>query len=62
MSEPRNESYRRPGFTLPGAARAAAQKNHQLGTAHRWTSATARRARAQVGQRQAREQESHARS
>ncbi len=37
-------SYRRPGFTIPGYAAAAAQKNHQLGTAHKFDSDSARNA------------------
>jgi hypothetical protein len=32
-----SESWRRPGFTIPGIAAAAARKNHDLGTAHRFT-------------------------
>lgn len=37
MSEP----WRRPGFTIPGIAAAAARKNHELGTAHRFNSEAA---------------------
>jgi hypothetical protein len=28
-----SDSWRRPGFTIPGIAAAAARKNHDLGTA-----------------------------
>lgn len=38
----RNDSGRRTGFTIPGGAAAAARKNHDLGTAHRFTSTSAR--------------------
>lgn len=34
--------WRKPGFSIPGYAAAAARKNHELGTAHRFTSANAR--------------------
>lgn len=32
---------RRPGFLVPGVAASAAAKNHRLGTAHQFTSASA---------------------
>jgi hypothetical protein len=32
---------RRPGFTIPGYAAAAASKNHQLGTAHKFDRSSA---------------------
>lgn len=39
MSE---NNWRRPGFTIPGYARAAALKNVALGTRHSWTPEQAR--------------------
>jgi hypothetical protein len=36
-----SDSWRRPGFTIPGIAAAAARKNHDLGTAYRFTPAAA---------------------
>lgn len=35
-------TWRRPGFTLPGLAQAAARKGHSLGLLHRWTPEEAR--------------------
>ncbi len=34
--------WRRPGFSIPGYAAAAARKNHELGTAHHFTHENAR--------------------
>lgn len=34
---------RRPGFTIPGYAAAAAKKGHQLGLCRQWTPEEARR-------------------
>lgn len=42
-------TWRRPGFTLPGLARAAAQKGHSLGLLHRWTPDEARAMAARGG-------------
>jgi hypothetical protein len=39
-----DDSHRRPGFTIPGYAAAAAKKNHALGTAYRFTAEAGRRA------------------
>lgn len=36
------EAWRRPGFSIPGYAAAAARKNHELGTAHQFTTQNAR--------------------
>lgn len=36
------DGWRRPGFSIPGYAAAAARKNHELGTAHQFTSLNAR--------------------
>jgi hypothetical protein len=33
-----DKARRRPGFTIPGVASRAAAKNHELGSAHRFTS------------------------
>lgn len=38
------DDWRRPGFTLPGYAAAAARKNHELKTAHQFTPDTGREA------------------
>ena len=35
-------SQRRPGFTIPGYAAAAARKGHELKTCHEWTPEEAR--------------------
>lgn len=34
--------WRRPGFTIPGYAAAAAQKGHELGLIRKWTPEEAR--------------------
>lgn len=36
------QKNRRPGFTLPGYAAAAARKGHELKTCHEWTPEEAR--------------------
>lgn len=50
-----NPERRRPGFTLPGYAAAAARKNHELGTAHRFTPEEAKAAYAKRVENQARQ-------
>ena len=54
-----SDSWRRPGFTIPGYAAAAARKNHELGTAHRFDSDAAAAAgrRSWEKRRQERERE-----
>lgn len=37
QAETVEETYRRPGFTIPGYAAAAARKGHELGLCRRWT-------------------------
>ncbi len=42
------------GFAQPGKAAEAARKNHELGTAHRFTSVTGRLASADAGDKRGR--------
>jgi hypothetical protein len=37
-----DDKQRRPGFTIPGYAAAAARKGHELKTCHEWTAEEAR--------------------
>lgn len=46
-----DRTWRRPGFTIPGYAASAASKNHQLGTAHRFDSESARDAGRKSGEK-----------
>ena len=38
------DGWRRPGFSIPGYAAAAARKGHELGTAYQFTAEDRRRA------------------
>ncbi len=42
QTETVDETYRRPGFSIPGYASAAARKGHELGLCRRWTPAEAK--------------------
>lgn len=42
LSSAASQPLRRPGFTIPGYAAAAARKGHEMGACRRWTPEEAR--------------------